>query len=574
MGNDALPPDERHASALAAWREVLGTARVLGPDQARARYPQDTSGTRRALAGALLPGTVAEVQEAVRLAQRHAIPLYPISTGNNWGYGGAHPVRDGCMVLDLSGLRAIRRLDPELATVTVEPGVTQAQLRAHLDRHQLPFMVPATGAGPRCSLLGNALERGYGLTPYADHFGAVTSLEAVLADGSLYRPALAEMGAPDVDEVFKWGIGPYLDGLFTQGAFGVVTAGTIALARRPERVESFFFELRDESHLPAAVAAVRAILTDLEGVTGSINLMNRRRVVSMVEPFPAAEVPPRQAVPEEVVARLARRQRLPAWLGVGALYGTAAVVRAARARVRRHLRGVPTRALFLNRGRLGPLRGLSRLIPGALGEGARARLESLALGLEILEGIPNEVALPLACWRAGRAGAPGAQDPARDGCGVLWYSPLVPMRPETVADYAGMVTRVALEHGIDPLITLTSLSARCFDSTVPLLFDRADALHGDQARRCFAALFQAGRDRGLLPYRLGVEEMDRFARLAPGAGALAARLRAALDPGDILSPGRYTGTAPRQGHEAGERRDDPGATLPSPAIRGDNSDDR
>jgi hypothetical protein len=68
--------------------------------------------------------------------------------------------------------------------------------------------------------------------------------------------------------------------------------------------------------------------------------------------------------------------------------------------------------------------------------------------------------------------------------------------------------------------------------------------------------------------------MDRFARLAPGAGALAARLRAALDPGDILSPGRYTGTAPRQGHEAGERRDDPGATLPSPAIRGDNSDDR
>ena len=36
--------------------------------------------------------------------------------------------------------------------------------------------MPVTGAGPNCSLLANALERGYGITPPTDHFGAVTRL--------------------------------------------------------------------------------------------------------------------------------------------------------------------------------------------------------------------------------------------------------------------------------------------------------------------------------------------------------------------------------------------------------------
>jgi hypothetical protein len=57
-------------------------------------------------------------------------------------------------------------------------------VHARLD--PLPFLVPVTGAGPNCSLLGNALERGDGVVPHADHFGAVTALAAVLPDGEMY----------------------------------------------------------------------------------------------------------------------------------------------------------------------------------------------------------------------------------------------------------------------------------------------------------------------------------------------------------------------------------------------------
>ena len=57
------------------------------------------------------------------------------------------------------------------------------------------FLVPVTGAGPDCSLLGNnALERGCGIMPHAAHFGAVTWLEAVLPDGSVYQGSLSALG--------------------------------------------------------------------------------------------------------------------------------------------------------------------------------------------------------------------------------------------------------------------------------------------------------------------------------------------------------------------------------------------
>lgn len=37
------------------------------------------------------PGSVEEVQAVVRWANKHLVPIYPISLGRNFGYGGAAP---------------------------------------------------------------------------------------------------------------------------------------------------------------------------------------------------------------------------------------------------------------------------------------------------------------------------------------------------------------------------------------------------------------------------------------------------------------------------------------------------
>lgn len=528
------------AAALGSCQALLGSDRVLPADDARRHYEDDTSGQGRVLSAALLLKDRAEVAAVVEIARRHKIPLYPISTGKNWGYGGASPVRDGCVLLDLSGMNRIVEMDQELGLVTLEPGVTQGQLREYLDRHAPGFMVPTTGAGPNCSVVGNALERGYGITPHADHFGAVTALEAMLPDGRLYRSALAELGAETVDRIFKWGLGPYLDGLFAQGNLGIVTQLTIALAPRPERVEAFFFGIKDEAKLGDAVLAVQGILRTLGSTAGAINLMNARRVLSMTVPYPTELVGSDGVVPQDVIRRLGRRNQVRPWMGVGALYGNAELVKAARRVVRQHLRPMADRLVFMTHERSAFLNRMVGSVPGMQGSRPAKLLRAVNQALEVMVGRPSEVALSLAYWRTGKPLPEGALNPAHDGSGLIWYSPLVPMKPSAVSTHVAMVHEICVAHGIEPLITLTSLTDRCFDSTIPLLFDRGDAGQTARAAACFDALFEAGRSHGLVPYRLGIQAMNCVTSMPSPFWDLVGTIKSAIDPDGIIAPGRYS----------------------------------
>lgn len=81
------------------------------------------------------------------------------------------------------------------------------------------------------------------------------------------------------------------------------------------------------------------------------------------------------------------------------------------------------------------------------------------------------------------------------------------MKPDKVRALVDMVKAICVEHQIEPLITLTSLSFRCFDSTVPILFDPKDQDETSRAHQCYKALYEAGRKEGFLPYRVGIEHM-------------------------------------------------------------------
>jgi 4-cresol dehydrogenase (hydroxylating) flavoprotein subunit len=532
--------NERLTLAMREWQARIGRPAVVEGADAQQRYGICTTGVERAIPAALLPSDVSDIVAILEIAQRYKIPLYPISTGRNWGYGSAVPVADGCVVLDLSSLDRIIEMDTGLGLVTVEPGVTQQRLSDYLDAEQLPFLVPVTGAGPHCSLVGNALERGYGITPYADHFAAVTALEAVLPDGRIYRSALRELGGTAVDRAYKWGIGPYLDGLFAQSGFGIVTQMTIALAPRPERTEAFLFTVEKDAGLEAAVTAVRQALREVGGVSGSINLMNARRMLAMTAPYPSNRVDGSGILPPEIIAELAAEHRTAAWTGFGALYGNSGVVKAACRAIRRILKPAVLRLRFVTPERIAAAdRWLSR-IPGLRGGPLSRQARTLAAAMQLVVGKPSRVALPLAYWRS--AVPPRFDhdlDPAADGCGLIWYSPLVPMVPDRVRGYVAMISEICTRYRIEPLITLTSLSDRCFDSSVPLLFDRRSADATARAQACYSALLEAGAGAGYLPYRVGVQAMDWLVRPGLPCWDMVAAIKAALDPHSLIAPGRY-----------------------------------
>lgn len=532
--------------AFSSWKTILGTDRVLQSEAAETLYGTCTGAERRKILGALIPlpkpdpDPYEEISKIVKIAVHFGVPLYPISTGHNWGYGTANPVIDGCIVLDLSRFKRIISFDAKLGLVTLEPGVTQGQLAAFFDQHSYQFLVPTTGAGPTCSVVANALEHGYGITPIADHFAAVTSIEAVLPDGSIYRPALTELGAGDVDRAFKWGLGPYIDGLFAQSGFGIVTRMTIALAKKPKGFCAFFFSAANEEALEALVEAIQDIMQSLNGVIGAVNLMNRHRVLAMTVPYPKEKVSDNGLLPADVVAALGQENQIMAWTGIGALYGEPSVTAAARKVVRKKLARIASRLLFVTPEKVKMMSRIATLIPGNAGSylcNVAGKLES---SLQLMLGSPNEVALHLAYWKHGSVPAAGSPlDPARDGCGLIWYPPLVPMKSNAVRQYVSHVTQTCSDHGIEPLITLTALSERCFGSSVPLLFNSQDEEEIKRVQRCYQMLFENGLAMGFAPYRLGLQAMEGVTSTSTTYWNVVEKIKSSLDPKGIIAPGRY-----------------------------------
>ncbi|MFF2996927.1 FAD-binding oxidoreductase [Streptomyces sp. NPDC057950] len=223
------PAPARAAVCASCATGSAGTGRDVvplqqGPDVETGRFKA------RTVATAPRPTTVAQVVAAVRAAGTGDVALHPVSTGLNWGLGSRTPVRDGAIVLDLSGLDRIRETDVRRGYAIVEPGVTQGRLAAHLTGTSR--IVNLTGSSQHTSVIGGVLERGVGLQQ--GRAEDLAGLELVLADGTTARTGWWPGTAGAV--VRPHGRGPSLNHLFTQSSWAVVTAAVVRLLPRPAAV--------------------------------------------------------------------------------------------------------------------------------------------------------------------------------------------------------------------------------------------------------------------------------------------------------------------------------------------------
>jgi 4-cresol dehydrogenase (hydroxylating) len=228
--------------ALADWTDVLGSAYVI-TDRDRLDSAQTTTyATHHVVPAILRPSCREQVQECLRVANKYRVGVYPVSSGKNWGYGSRVPVDEVSVLLDLSRMNRILDFSEDLAYATVEPGVTQSQLSAFLRDQKSNLWMDAGGGAPESSLIGNTMERGFGHTPYGDHFAHSCGLEVILPTSERIETGFSRFPDTKTGPLYRWGVGPVLDGLFSQSNLGVVTRMSIWLMPAPEyfsRVFSF-----------------------------------------------------------------------------------------------------------------------------------------------------------------------------------------------------------------------------------------------------------------------------------------------------------------------------------------------
>lgn len=522
--------------AVRLWRDAVGVDNVVVDADALAARARATFASRNRILAIVRPASVEEVQACMRIATSQGVPVYPVSSGRNWGYGSSLPVGDENALLDLSRMNRIIQIDSRLAYATIEPGVTQGQMLTALAGTDPALWLDATGSSPDCSIVGNTMERGFGHTPYGDHFGHACALQVVLPDGQLLETGFGQFPGAAAAPVYRWGVGPAIDGLFTQSNLGIVTRMTVWLMPRPEYFQAFFFRAREEA-LEQVVDALRILR--LEGsLRSAIHFVNAYKVVSSNGRFPWDAADGSGRLPKPVMQRLVAQWGCDAWNGSGALYGSRAQVAASRRRVVALLRSHVTELRFLDDRLISIARHLRTPYKWITGIDVEQAMELVKPVYELMKGVPTSKMLASAYWR--KHDVPDQCDPDRDRCGLIWANAVAPADPAQVRRMVRIVEDVFARHPFEPAMSMTLRTERTVDNIISITYDRDRDGEDERAMACHDELTNALMDEGFYPYRLGVHSMALVGRRRDATGrGLIAQLKKTLDPAGILAPGRY-----------------------------------
>ncbi len=527
--------------ALREWTRVLGREFVVTSDEVLRDAGTATFASDRSIPAILRPGSREEVQACVRIANRYGVALYPVSSGKNWGYGSRLPAADDCALLDLGRMNRIVDFNEDLAYVTVEPGVTQRQLFEFLNNRKSHLWMDATGASPECSLIGNTMERGFGHTPYGDHFANVCGFEVILPTGERIETGFGSLPRAKASQVYKWGVGPVLDGLFTQSNLGIVTRMTVWLMPAPAYTQAFFFQCASEEDLGRVIEALRPLR--LNGtLRSSVHIGNDYKVLNGLGQFPWEETGGQIPLMPRQMLKIREEMKFGRWNGSGGLYGTRAQVKEARRLVRQALRGNVTRLQFLDDRLLRIAARFTKPYKWLTGLDLKRTLEIVKPVYGLIKGIPTEKPMASCYWRK-RTPPPADPNPDRDGCGLLWCAPVAPSQGSSVLSMTALAEDILLAYGFEPMISLTLTTDRAVTCVVSICYDRQVAGEDTRAMQCYRELLDRMTEAGFYSYRLGIQAKQL---LDPSSsyGRLLTSLKNALDPNHILAPGRYLAPAP------------------------------
>ena len=505
LSESAFAHAQRSLSTIVGAEHLVTDADVLAADY-HDPYPfYDPDLT--APSAVVRPGSVAEIQAILAVAREHNIPLWTVSHGRNHGYGGPAPRVRGSVILELARLNRVLEVNERSGYCLIEPGVRFFDLADHLrdGGYRLWPSVPANGWG---SVLGNALERGMGATPYGEHAERVCGLEVLLADGSLLRTGMGAMSAARTWQLYRHGFGPSADGLFMQSNLGIVTKMGLWLMPTPECFRVCEVKLHKESDLGLLIDAVAPLKLN-EVIQTQVICHHGAEIAAVFTPRDRW-LKPDETITPTVLEEMLRTLDLGAWNVRFGLYGPDEMVEARWRIVQQAFAAIPGAQL------------VSRKYPGD------AKIEDIDAGDRIHAGIPWMSDISIINWR----GPNGAH---------LGFAPIAPVSAADAMKLMAMARARCEEFGFDYMCGI-GVSTRHMTPITMLLFDKSDPDQRARAHSLFKVLVEDAGREGYGEYRTHIAVMDLVAGQYEWGDHAQRRfnetLKDALDPDGILSPGK------------------------------------
>lgn len=511
IGAAGAMPARAIDAALREMADILGTDNVLVDAAKLAEFGDPFAPPNDAWyrpSAVLLPDSVEQVQEVLRVANAHGTPLWVNGQGRNNGYGGAAPRLSGSFTLSMRRMNRVLEVDEDSAWALIEAGVSFFDLHAHLKASgsKLWMSVPDLGWG---SVVGNALERGVGYTPLGDHFDTKCGMEVVLANGEILRTGLGGLESPRAWHVYKHGCGPALDGLFSQSNFGVVTKMGTWLMPAPDCYMPGWLTLAKDSDLEIMLERLRPLILN-KTIPNQPMIINAVCAASAFwgrEDWYTGEGP----IPEEVIDKIAATPGFGRWVMRFALYGDEKIVERQREIVQDALGTIPGATIDF-------AKFDGRNLPEF--DNPHQRVQA---------GIPSMDLDRMTRWYGGEKG------------GHIGFSSAVPITGRDGGAIRDLVRDQVHAAGLD-YSGVYIVTQRSLIHVGLVVFDTQNEAQANAAYAACKTMVETAAQQGYGEYRSHLDFMDLVADQYSYGDHVQRRFAEAIkdtvDPGGILSPGK------------------------------------
>lgn len=532
---------------LQKCRAILGEEGVISPSDPKAAPYQ--ASTLRALApeiiGVLKPKNKEEVVAIMRLSLEYKMPLYPISIGNNWGYGSKTPVGDGCIVLDLSCMDTIIHFDPTLGHLTVEPGVKTSYVESFLQSINSVFMAPVIGAGPSSSLIGNVLEKGTSSSIPHERVDSLVSIEVVLPDCSIYN-SNAKSNKTGSFTSYKWNTGPHLDTLFMQSNLGIVTQATFQLAHRPAFSKVLFAKANSKKELGNLILALHKASTKLPGILTSYQIDGPVRSFAYFLRYPKENFENQELIPENTLKKNLHELSLGEWNCCALIQGEEGVVKEAQKVVRQALSEAHIAGSFYSSSTLQRYKRWIDKMPQLI----KKKLSYLQLIANYSERSlgknKKEDSWWLPFWRQVDSSTylSKLREKASVGidalptCGFIFFSAIYSIATDFESSLSE-IEQICKAHDINPSYVLVGNKEGHVRIALQISFNKSSLREEKKAFDCYASLYRNAQKEGAVVYRVPNNMQYLISEYESPHMSLAKKIKKALDPNNLLSPRRY-----------------------------------